>query len=70
MTLNEGLELSSQIMSLNPVDHIAAVTRPNGYGILHVDTGNVVFNILHALHEIVVGPATPTVVDSCHPRKQ
>ena len=61
---------TSKIVPLHPVDHVAAVTRPNGHGVLHVDTGNVVFNIFHTLHEIVVGPTTPTVIDSYRLRKQ
>lgn len=60
---DECFELASQIVAVEPVDHVATVTCTESYCSSHIDFGHVLFNPVHDVNEIVVWCTTPIFPD-------
>ena len=60
---NECFELASQIVAVEPVDHVATVTGTKSYCSSHIDFGHVLFDPVHDVNEIVVWCTTPIFPD-------
>ena len=51
---DQRLELAPKIVALNPVDHESTVTGSSSNAVLGVDIGEVFFDVLPALNQIIV----------------
>lgn len=56
-TLGWGVEeIGEEIM---PVDHVAAITSSHGYNAFCVHKGHILFDVLEAIHQVLVRATTP-----------
>lgn len=47
---DESFESASQIMTVEPVDHVSTVTSTKSYCSSHVDLGHILFDPIHDIH--------------------
>ena len=56
---DECFEFASQIVTVEPIDHVATVTSTESYCSSHVDFGHILLDPVHDVNEIVVWRAAP-----------
>lgn len=59
----KSAKTTTEIVAVDPIDHVTAVTRAQSHRVRNVDFGHVSLNVIHAVHEVLVRRSTPILAD-------